>query len=155
VGTLSSELGAALDRAPVAPRVYADANLPAGAVAFMRQRLRWDVFFVLEHDDLRRAADTEHFRVARQMHRTLITLDRDYFDDRRFPPAETSGIIVVSAPDERLLARVLQRIDRFLLRSTGADRQGGGERGDVGALPLAGRKVHAHLDWPVGPATST
>jgi predicted nuclease of predicted toxin-antitoxin system len=152
VGTLSSELGAVLDQTPAAPRVYADANLPAGAVAFMRQRLRWDVFFVMEHDDLRRAADTEHFRMARRMQRTLITLDRDYFDDRRFPPAETSGIIVVSAPDERLLARVLQRIDRFLLRPRGANGDGA-DRREVGRLPLAGRKVHAHLDWPVAPTS--
>jgi predicted nuclease of predicted toxin-antitoxin system len=152
VGTLSSELAAALDQTPAAPRVYADANLPAGVVAFMRQRLRWDVFFVMEHDDLRRAADVEHFRMARRMHRTLITLDRDYFDDRRFPPAETSGIIVVSAPDERLLVRVLQRIDRFLLRTPDAVGNGAtAERRDTGALPLNGRKVHAHLDWPLAP----
>jgi predicted nuclease of predicted toxin-antitoxin system len=153
VGTLSSELGAVLDQGPIAPRIYADANLPAGVVAFMRQRLHWDVFFVMEHDDLRRAADIEHFRMARRMHRTLITLDRDYFDDRRFPPGETSGIIVVSAPDEELLTKVLRRIDRFLLRPS--DPSGNGApppgRRDRGALPLSGRKVHAHLDWPVAP----
>ena len=27
----------------------------------MRERLGWDVFFVMEHDDLRRASDLEHF----------------------------------------------------------------------------------------------
>ena len=145
--TLSSELGAALDHHPGAPRVYADANVPRGLVGFMRQRLRWDVFFVMEHDDLRRAADTEHFRLARRMHRTLVTLDRDYFDDRRFPPGESSGVIVISAPDERLAARVLARIDRFVMRAA--------ETGDAhvssSALPLAGRKLHANLDWRATP----
>jgi hypothetical protein len=140
VGTLSTELGAVLQRGTTAPRVYADANVPAGLVGFMRRQLGWDVFFVMEDAAMRRASDLEHFRLARQLHRTLITLDRDYFDDRRFPPAETSGVIVVSAPDERLLARVLGRVDRVLLRQT-----------NHGGLPLAGRKVHATLDWPRPP----
>jgi hypothetical protein len=142
MGTLSSELRQALERTPGAPRVYADANVPAGTVALLRQQLRWDVFFVMEHADLRRAPDEEHYRLAREMHRTLLSLDRDYLDDRRFPPADSAGVVVVTAPDERLLARVLRRVDRHLLR---------GEAGDArapGALPLAGRKVHAHLDWP-------
>ena len=52
-------------------------------------KLGWDVLFVLEHDDLRRAPDIQHYRLARQLGRTLVTLDRDYTDDRRFPPAES------------------------------------------------------------------
>jgi predicted nuclease of predicted toxin-antitoxin system len=148
VGTLSSELGAVLDRLPAMPRVYADANVPAGLVGFMRQRLGWDVFFVMEHEDLRRARDVEHFRLARQLHRTLVTLDHDYLDDRRFPPAESSGVVVVSAPDERLLARVLRQVDEVLLRPHPA-LAGAGDR--PAPLPLAGRKVHAHPDWPRPP----
>ena len=148
VGTLSSELGAVLERVPAAPRVYADANVPAGLVGFMRQRLGWDVFFVMEHEDLRRARDVEHFRLARKLHRTLLTLDHDYLDDRRFPPAETSGVIVLSAPDERLMARVLRRVDQSVLRARAprGDVPDGGER--AAPLPLLGRKVHAHPDWP-------
>lgn len=142
MGTLSSELRSALERRPGVPRVYADANVPAGTVALLRAELHWDVFFVMEQADLRRAPDREHYRLARQMHRTLLTLDWDYFDDRRFPPEQSGGVIVVSAPDEKLLARVLRRVDRHLMRGDGQD--GGGP----GALPLAGRKIHAHLDWP-------
>jgi hypothetical protein len=140
--TLSSELGSALDERPGAPRVYADANVPRGLVDLMRRHLRWDVFFVMEHDDLRRARDVEHFRLARQMHRTLLTLDRDYFDDRQFPPAESGGVIVVSAPDERSMARILRRVDRFVMRA-----DSGAPRAPATALPLAGRKIHADLDW--------
>jgi hypothetical protein len=135
MGTLSGELSTWINRQGPGPRVYADANVPAGVVAFMRERLRWDVFCVMEHPDLRRAADVEHYRLARQMHRTLITLDRDYFDDRRFPPAESGGVIVLSAPDERQLARVLQRVGRQWLEST--------ETAPC-PLPLAGRKIHAY-----------
>ena len=154
MGTLSSELGAALDRsAAVPPRIYADANIPVGLITFMRCRLGWDVFFVMEHAELRRARDVEHFRLARQMHRTIVTLDRDYFDDRRFPPGECSGVVVVSAPDERLLARVLQRVDRFLLRDGDSRSSDGGRPPHGAALPLAGRKVHAHLDWPLARET--
>lgn len=130
VGTLSSELGPHLARVADAPRVYADANMPNGVVAFMRTSLRWDVLFVLEHEDLRRAPDIQHFRLARQLGRTLVTLDHDYIDDRRFPPAEGSGVIVLSAPDERWLRRLLKDVDRDLFRAEGA-----------GPLPLEGRKL--------------
>ena len=74
----------------------------------MRTRLRWDVLFVLEHDDLRRARDIEHYRLARQLGRTLVTLDRDYIDDRNFPPGEGAGVIVFWAPDERRLRQQLK-----------------------------------------------
>jgi Domain of unknown function (DUF5615) len=130
VGTLSSELGPHLARVADAPRVYADANIPLGVVTFMRTELRWDVLFVLEHEELRRAPDIQHFRLARQLGRTLVTLDHDYIDDRRFPPAEGSGVIVFSAPDERWLRRLLKDVDRDLFRAEGA-----------GPLPLEGRKL--------------
>jgi hypothetical protein len=58
MGTLATELAPHVpgDR----PRIYADANIPSGVVQYMRARLDWDVFFVLEHEDLRRARDIEH-----------------------------------------------------------------------------------------------
>lgn len=135
MGTLSSELGPHVARYASAPRIYADANIPTGVVEFMRTRLMWDVLFVLEHDDLRRAPDIHHYRLARQLGRTLVTLDRDYIDDRRFPPAEGAGVIVFAVPDERWLRRLLTRADRELFRANGA-----------AALPLDGRKVLRHVD---------
>ena len=139
MGTLSSELGPHLTRLVDAPRVYADANIPTGVVEYMRHGLKWDVFFVLEHDDLRRAPDVEHFRLARQLGRTLVTLDRDYIDDRRFPPAESPGVIVFSVPDERWLRRLLKQTDRDLFRVERA-----------AALPLEGRKIHQHVNGSAG-----
>ena len=130
MGTLSSELGPHVARAAQAPRIYADANIPNGVVSHMRTRLGWDVFFVMEHEELRRARDTEHYRLARQLGRTLVTQDRDYLDDRLFPPADGAGVIVVSAPDERRLCRLLAAADRDLFRAGGAP-----------ALPLEGRKL--------------
>src|SRR5919107_6362137 len=112
MGTLSSELNPFAAKLAQEPRIYADANIPTGVVSFMRNRLRWDVLFVLEHDDLRRARDIEHYRLARQLGRTLVTLDRDYIDDEGFPPAEGAGVIVVFAPDEPRLRLLLAEIDR-------------------------------------------
>jgi hypothetical protein len=121
-------------RAGGAPRVYADANIPTGVVEFMRVTLGWDVLFVLEHNDLRRAPDLHHYRLARQLGRTLVTQDRDYIDDRRFPPAEGAGVIVFTVPDERWLRRLLRQMDQDLFKAEGAS-----------ALPLEGRKVLRHI----------
>jgi hypothetical protein len=134
VGTLSSELGPHVTRAGGAPRVYADANIPTGVVEFMRVTLGWDVLFVLEHDDLRRAPDLHHYRLARQLGRTLVTQDRDYIDDRRFPPAEGACVIVFTVPDERWLRKLLRQTDQDLFKAEGAS-----------ALPLEGRKVLRHI----------
>jgi hypothetical protein len=141
--TLASELAPHAERLSGQPRVYIDANMPARVVAFMRRDLHWDALFVVEHDDLRRARDGEHYRVARQLRRTLITLDRDYLDDRRFPPAESGGVLVLHAPDERGLIALVRRIDREVFRAL-APAEGGGAAG----LPLEARKLHIHVDWP-------
>ena len=133
MGTLASELGPYASKGDV-PRIYADANMPSGIVSFMRQQLRWDVLFVLEHEDLRRARDIEHYRLARQLSRTLVTLDRDYEDDEQFPPGESAGVIVFMAPDERRLRELILRADRDLFRADHA-----------AALPLEGRKVRWHI----------
>ena len=134
MGSLSSELGPHINRLVEEPRVYADANIPSGVVGFMRTTLGWDVLFVLEHDDLRRAPDLHHYRLARQLGRTLVTLDRDYNDDRRFPAAESPGVIVFSAPDERWLRRLLKQVDEKVFRTADS------------VLPLEGRKITWQID---------
>jgi hypothetical protein len=141
MGSLASELAAFAERHADGPRVYADANVPAGIVAFMRTRLGWHVFSVMEHDELRRAPDIEHFRRARDTRRTLVSLDHDYLDDGRFPPSATAGVLVLSAPD------------RGLFRAPTAGT-GPGSRGAVVALPLDRAKLQANLDWEPRPAGS-
>jgi len=138
MGTLYSELGPHADRIAAQPRIYVDANVPAGAVSYMRAKLKWDVLFVVEDDGLRRARDGDHFRLARQLGRTLITLDRDYLDERRFPPHESGGVLVVTAPDEWRLRGLLKRFDEFI-RSADAL---------ASSMPLEGRTLHIHVDWP-------
>lgn len=134
MGTLASELAPHAEKLSEQPRVYVDANVPAGLVTYMRATLKWDVLFVIEHDDLRRARDEQHYRLARQLRRTLISFDRDYLDDRRFPPSESGGVLVLTAPGERGYLALLARLDKDLLRPSVA--------------PLEGRKLHVHVDWP-------
>jgi hypothetical protein len=139
MGTLPSELAPHAERLSPHPRIYADANVPAGIVAYMRGRLQWDVLFVLEEDDLRRAPDLKHYQLAQQLRRTLVTMDRDYLDDRRFPIDQSGGVLVIHAPDERQLSALLDRIDRSLFHPDDAD--------DPVPLPLAGRKLQVNSDW--------
>ena len=136
MGTLFSELAPHAERLTPRPRIYADANVPAGLVEHMRRRLQWDVLFVLEDEKLRRAPDLAHYRLAQQLRRTLVTMDRDYLDDRRFPPAETCGVLVIQAPDERQLTLLVERIDRSLFPPD-----------EAALLPVVGRKLHLHTDW--------
>jgi predicted nuclease of predicted toxin-antitoxin system len=133
MGTLASELGPHAGRIAGQPRLYVDANVPAGLVTYMRTKLQWDVLFVIEHDELRRARDGEHYRLAREWGRTLLTLDRDYLDDRKFPPGESGGVVVLTAPTDSGYEELLARLDDVL-------------RIDAG-LPLEGRKLHLHVDW--------
>src|SRR5437660_10375281 len=139
MGTLSSELASHAERLTARPRIYADANVPAGIVAHMRLRLGWDVLFVLEENDLRRAPDVKHYELALQLRRTIVTLDRDYLDDRRFPPEASGGVLIINAPNERELSALLDRVDRRLFHPDNGD--------DPVPLPLAGLKLQANTDW--------
>jgi hypothetical protein len=140
MGTLASELAPHAERLCPRPRIYADANVPARLIAHMRTELEWDVLWVLEEDLLRRASDLKHYRLAHQLRRTLVTMDRDYLDDRRFPPDEGCGVLVIHAPDERELVALVGRIDRVLFQRSG-------QANEPVALPLAGQKLHVHTDW--------
>ena len=139
MGSLSSELAPHAERLSPKPRIYADANVPSWLVAHMRERLGWDVLFVLEEDDLRRAPDAKHYQLAQQLRRTLITMDRDFLDDREFPLASSGGVLVINAPDDRQLSSLVDRIDRLLVRPDESD--------DPIPLPLEGRKLQLNSDW--------
>lgn len=138
MGTLSSELRPLAAELAGVPRVYADANVPAGLVAAMRHDLGWDVLFVLEDEAIRRARDESHFEHARTFGRTLITLDRDFLDSARFPVDRSPGVVVLVAPDEAALRRLLVRLDRVLRTPV------------VSPTPLSGRtlELSSTSEWP-------
>lgn len=134
MGTLSSELGPLRAAQARGPLIYADANVPAPLVGFMRDTLGWDVLHVIDEAAWRRATDLAHFHRARDLHRTLVTLDRDFLEGRRFPPAESPGVVVLTAPDERALRKLLAEVDTLLRERTGPS-------------PLAGRTVWVQPGW--------
>jgi hypothetical protein len=134
MGTLFSELGPLRAAQANGPLVYADANMPAPVVSFMRDRLHWDVLHVVDEPAWRRATDVAHFHRARDLHRTLVTLDHDFLEDRRFPPVDSPGVIVFSAPDDRALRKLLHEVDTFL-------------RGRPAVAPLAGCKLRVCPGW--------
>ena len=140
MGTLASELGPHIEKLTSQPRIYADANVPAGVVLHMRRRLKWDVLAVVEDETLCRARDLEHYRLALTLRRTLISLDDDFLRDSQFPPAESGGVIVLSAPNERGLIRLLAKIDQAFF-TPGRDGQ------LPAAQPLVGQKIQIHSDW--------
>ena len=134
MGTLFSELGPLRAAQANGPLVYADANMPAPLVSFLRDRLHWDVLHVVDEPAWRRATDLAHFHRARDLHRTLVTLDHDFLEDRRFPPVDSPGVIVFSAPDDRALRKLLHEVDTFL-------------RGRPAVAPLAGCKLRVCPGW--------
>ncbi len=133
MGTLSSELGPLRAAQARGPLIYADANIPAPLVTFMRDRLGWDVLHVVDEPAWRRATDVAHYHRARDLHRTLVTLDHDFLDDRRFPPADSPGVIVIDTPDERRQRKIVAALDPQL-------------RPASRLAPLAGRKLLVHGD---------
>jgi hypothetical protein len=74
------------------PRFYADENVPTVAITILR-RLGADVLTV--HDARRRGhPDENRISEALRLGRILITCDRDYLDDRRFPLIHCPALIV-------------------------------------------------------------
>lgn len=136
--SLASQLRALQPDGRAQPLVYADANVPAPLVQFMRRRLGWDVLHVVDEAGWRRATDVAHYHRARELGRTLITLDHDYFDDRSFPPDLSGGVVVLSAPDVVAHQRLLVDLDGVLRL---------GERPAASAVPLRGRKLHLFPGW--------
>ena len=140
MGTLVLRARAARRAAVAAAAHLRRRQRAGGARRVHARRARWDVLFVIEEDELRRAPDVKHYRLAQQLRRTLVTMDRDYLDDRRFPPDEGGGVLVINAPDERQLSRARCRasiVSMFPRDTPGA-----------AALPLERRKLHgSHTDW--------
>jgi hypothetical protein len=79
-----------------------------------------------------------------------MTLDRDYLDDRKFPPSESGGVIVLMAPEERGYVALLKRLDAELFRPPELPESRECPDPSAHSLPLEGRKLHVHVDWDGG-----
>jgi hypothetical protein len=74
------------------PRFYADENFPNIAVEILRRR---DADVLTVHEAMRNGhPDESHAAEALRLGRILITCDRDYLDERRFPLIHCPAVIV-------------------------------------------------------------
>ena len=74
------------------PRFYADENFPELAIGILRQ-FKADVLTVREIGR-RGHPDENHAAEALRLGRVLITCDRDYLDDHRFPLIHCPALVV-------------------------------------------------------------
>jgi hypothetical protein len=73
-------------------RFYADENFPEIAIAILRQR-KADVLTVRERGKTGHP-DENHAAEALRLRRVLITCDRDYLDEHRFPLISCPALVV-------------------------------------------------------------
>lgn len=80
------------ERRHAKPRFYTDENFPAKAVGILRDM---GARVVTAHDaGLRGHPDENHAAFALKKGYVLLTCDRDYMDERRFPLIHCPGIVV-------------------------------------------------------------
>lgn len=90
-------------------RCKLDENVPIDAAEVLRQA--GHECETVYTEDLSGASDERLITVCRSEQRVLITLDLDFADLRRYPPAESPGTIVLrpAEPDAERLLRLLAR----------------------------------------------
>lgn len=76
------------------PRFYADENFPTMATEILRRR-KADVLTVVE-TGRRQHPDENHAAEALRLGRVLITCDRDYLDECKFPLIHCPAIVICS-----------------------------------------------------------
>ena len=86
-----------------------DENVPIDAADLLRQA--GHECETVHTESLSGASDERLITVCRGEQRVLITLDLDFSDLRRYPPAESPGIIVLrpAEPDAERVLRLLAR----------------------------------------------
>lgn len=90
--------------------VKLDENVPDHVGSILRAAGH-DVALAREQQ-LAGAIDEDLLRVASSEDRTLVTLDRDFTNSLRHPPAQTAGIVVVRLADQTL-ARIRSAASRL------------------------------------------
>jgi hypothetical protein len=80
-------------------RIYADNNVSQDVVELLRQS-GMNVLWVAEEPELRRHRDDKfHYGQAGKLGRYLLTSDRDFWDDRKFPLLQSPGLILLDSDD--------------------------------------------------------
>lgn len=95
-------------------KFYADHNLDRAIIEVLR-RLKYDIETAREIG-AEYQPDQFHYRHAFTQKRVLLTLDKDYLDNGRFPLSQTHGVVIfnidTSNPGE--IARALEVVDAVL-----------------------------------------
>ncbi|NJM35212.1 MAG: DUF5615 family PIN-like protein [Rhodomicrobium sp.] len=60
------------------------------------------------------ATDDHLFRICSEEGRVLVTLDRDFGEILRFPPAQSAGIVILDLNGPATARRILSRLQDFL-----------------------------------------
>lgn len=93
--------------------MYADENIEKKLVEELR-RVNMDVLWVAEKDSLRKQKDdTFHYKKAKHLNRYLLTKDRAFWGDRKYPLHESPGVIIINIQNKELgvlLVRLLRKL---------------------------------------------
>ena len=96
--------------------LYFDEHIPGNVVLALREVKRWKkkcrILSVTNCGQSGRD-DRHQFEYCRKKDYVLVTRDRGFLDDRRFPLIRCPGIIVLTQTDDEA-ARMLSALDQFL-----------------------------------------
>ncbi len=97
-------------------RIKVDENIGGSGVAILRQDGH-DVMTVREQD-LAGSPDERIFQACADEGRTLVTMDRDFGNVRRFRPKQTAGIVILDLGGPASLVLLHARLRNFLSLAT-------------------------------------
>jgi len=119
---------------PLKLRLLADANLPSGLVGVLRKR----GIEVRAAQELRmhRLPDEQILQQAAKRGLFLITLDRDFWSDDRFPLQSSGRLVFVDARDERIANTNGFELLVVLLKSWGGGHRHGKIRSTADSVYL-------------------
>jgi predicted nuclease of predicted toxin-antitoxin system len=120
---VSEDLRREAGEMPQKLRLLADANFPLGLVEALRKR-SIEVRTAQELN-IHRLSDKEILQEARNRGLVLITLDRDFWSDDRFPLQSAGRLIFVDAKDERIAKTTGFELLIVLLKSWGGGQRHG------------------------------
>lgn len=93
-------------------KIKLDENIGKRGLELLRQAGH-DVSTVYQQG-LSGVADEPIFHICADEGRVLITLDRDFGEVLRFPPAQSAGIVILDLGPRATPTRLLQRLGDFL-----------------------------------------
>ncbi|MBI5356588.1 DUF5615 family PIN-like protein [Candidatus Collierbacteria bacterium] len=79
------------------PKIYADENVFPESVSFLRSK-KINILHAVKDLDFGGKDDVFHWELANKYQRILLTLDRDFLNNRLFPLRQSWGAIIIIVP---------------------------------------------------------